>query len=235
MKNEKIGVLVGAAPLGAEKERIRPLLREENCISAAADGGLSFYVSEKICPDFWIGDADSFNKGQGIPDEIKTLFPGLVTEPCSPVKDDSDMWLGTEKLAEEGAEEIYIFGGLGGERLEHTIANIQLMYGFAKRGIRIVLIGEDTSLFVLCATKDTPPGRDLSSVRFDKTEEGYVSVFAIGGEAEVSIKGLFYEFDGIISPERPRGLSNEFSGKDGEISVRDGAVTVIRTKIIQTV
>ena len=219
-KNEKYGILVGAAPLGAEKNVLIKLLREGNCILAAADGGLSFCMKEGIEPGLWVGDADSLGSFGITLEDAAKAFPSLDLSPCSSVKDDSDMWLGTEKLISEGIRKIYVFGGLGGTRWEHTVANMQLMYGFIQKGIRIVMVSEESCSFMLTGDQ---------AVSFGEEEDGFLSVFAFASEAEVSVKGLFYEFEGRLSPDKPLGLSNEFNGRGGEITVSCGTVLIIRT------
>lgn len=218
-KETRSGILVGAAPLGAEAETLLNILQNKDCVSAAADGGLSFFMEHGVAPDFWIGDGDSL--GEDRIKEAQSLFPGLDLSPCSPIKDDTDMRLGMLKLKEYGADPVLLFGVFGGERLDHTIANLQLMHEFAGEGIKV--IGVEEKSFSLCLCKG-------AKVRFAKEEKGVISVFALSPECTVSIKDLYYEYDGVLTNQRVLGVSNEFAGKGGVISVADGTVLIVRNR-----
>ena len=220
MIKEKTGILVGAAPLGAEKDFLKECLKNSDCISLAADGGLSFFTEENIRPDYWLGDKDS------LPEEIfekaKDRFPELTLNPCSPEKDDTDMRLGVLKLKELGAEMIYVFGGLGGERFDHTVANIQLLHEFTEEGIRMFLLSEKESIYVLTAGQ---------SVRYGKECEGKLSVFSLTDQSRVAIRDFYYEFEGEINNKRVFTVSNEFHKKGGTIEVFEGAALIVRSGI----
>ena len=186
--SEKTGILVGAAPLGAEEKSILGFLKENPCVTVAADGGLSFFVKNKIAPDYWIGDADSLD--EAVLSEAKNLFPNLDLTPCNPEKDDTDMRLGLLYLKEAGAKNVFIFGGLGGERMDHTFANVSLIYEFATLGLSCYLVSEREYMYVLLAHQE---------VTYPDTCEGKISVFSLSEETKLSIKGLFYEYDGVLT------------------------------------
>ena len=223
MRNEgKPGILVGAAPLGAEEKTLLNILRNKDCVSAAADGGLSFFMEHGIAPDFWIGDGDSL--GEEKLKAAAALFPGLDLSPCSPIKDDTDMRLGMLKLKDSGVDTILLFGVFGGERLDHTIANIQLMHEFAEEGITV--IGVEEKSFSLCINSGT-------TVCFAKEEKGVVSVFALSPESTLSIKDLYYEYDGVLTNKKVLGISNEFADKGGVIEVKDGTALIVRNRLLE--
>ena len=168
---QTIGILVGAAPLGSEEEILKKITTDRKCKVTAVDGGLSFFVRNTagIRPDYWIGDADSLAEGGVDISLVREIFPDLDIAPCSPIKDDSDMWLGAESLAGEGIKTILIFGGLGGERFDHSIANLQLLYAFAKKGICVILISESCYSFML-----SKEGESIThEIRFKENENGY--------------------------------------------------------------
>ena len=52
------------------------------------------------------------------------------------------MEIATRLAIDKGYNQILIYGGLGGDRLDHTIANIQMMAGYIKKGINIILMGD---------------------------------------------------------------------------------------------
>lgn len=222
MKNEgKYGILVGAAPLGAEEETLLNILKNKDCVSAAADGGLSFFMKNGIAPDFWIGDGDSL--GEERLKEAAKQFPDLALTPCSPVKDDTDMRLGMKKLAESGIQTVLLFGAFGGERLDHTIANLQLMHEFATRGILPVGVEEKDFSFALTAGM---------AARFAREEEGVVSVFSLTPESTLSIRDLFYEYEGVLTNQKVLGISNSFKGRGGTVLVKEGVALIVRNRLL---
>lgn len=220
MQKKCTGILVGAAPLGAEKSFLIECLNQADCISVAADGGLSFFAQENIRPDYWLGDRDSLDENDFR--EAKSLFPDLVINPCPKEKDDTDMRLGVLKLKEAGAEKIYIFGGLGGERFDHSVANLQLLHEFAWEGIRMILISEKESMYVL---------KEGQSVVYNKDCTGMLSVFSVTDKTKIAIRDLYYEFDGVLDNKRALAVSNEFNKKGGTLKVSEGAALIIRSGI----
>lgn len=217
MEISKIGILVGAAPLGAEKTFLSKILAEGNCFSLAADGGLSFFVNEGIAPDYWLGDRDSLEDRDF--EKAKEIFPNLDIRPCAPEKDDTDMRMGMLKFNAFGLKKVLIFGGLGGERTDHTLANIQLIHEVADWEIRGILISEKEYMYVL---------KKGESITYPKDREGTISVFSLTDKTKLSLKDFYYEFTGIMDNKRALGVSNEFNQKGGTIEISEGAVLVIR-------
>lgn len=201
---------MGSAPLGKESRLLKKLLEaEEDVYSVAVDGGIGFFAEHGLKPWCFVGDMDSL---QG--DERKILSSmGLSKERFyrAPVmKDDTDMALAAETAWKAGCEEILIFGGTGGERLSHTVANIQLMHAYAKKGCHIVMISENCRMEVL--------SRGIKV--FSKEMKGLISVFSLTDVSErVEIEGLQYGFKGNLLNDRALGVSNAFIGKEGRISI----------------
>ena len=66
-----------------------------------------------------------------------------------------------------------IYGAVGGA-LDHTFANVAIAHDIARRGARVLMIGEEYSFTVL----------HRSSFTFEARESGRISVFALGGTAQ---------------------------------------------------
>ena len=219
MKDVRTGILVGASPLGAEAAFLKDCLEKKSCISVAADGGLSFFAQNHIAPDCWIGDLDSAEAA--VFEEAKDAFSESEFIRLPREKDDTDMRVCMLKLKELGAKTVLIFGGLGGERTDHTMANIQLLHEFAEEGIRAFLISEKEYFYVLTAG---------TSVTYPKESKGTLSVFSLAETTELSIRDLYYEFEGILNNKRAMGVSNEFCKKGGTLKVSKGAALIVRSE-----
>lgn len=105
-------VLVGSGQF-SEKAILRNM---QKCKVIACDGGIDHCRKDNIVPDIMVGDFDSatnenymYFKNMGV-EEIK--FPTH--------KDMTDMEIGMDLALKYGADEIYIFGGIG-SRLDHSI------------------------------------------------------------------------------------------------------------------
>ena len=173
----------------------------------AADGGYRHAQSLGITPDCILGDFDSL----GFVPEGANVFPVE--------KDDTDAMLAVRHGLRLGYEEFEIYGGMEGDRVDHTIANLQTLFYLEEQGALGWLIGKKQIATVIKNDRLFLPA-DL---------DGTVSVFAIGGDAKgVTIKGLFYEAENItLSPAFPLGVSNHCVGKKAEISVADGTLLII--------
>lgn len=214
----KIGILVGSAPIGKEKTIFQRLLNEKDTYTIAADGGINLFLEEKVEPDEWIGDMDSATSYQS--QGVRDLFPKCIANACSPIKDDTDTAMGVKRLFEIGCEQVYVFGGMGGNRSEHSIANIQLMHHYALNNQKVIMYSDKSEYYILKDENRT----------YSCEEEGFISVFALTDSAEVSIKGLFYEYEGLLNNSYALGVSNEFCHKEANIEVRAGVILIIRTE-----
>ena len=112
---------------------------------------------------------------------------------------------------------ILVLGCLGG-RLDHTVANLQLLSWLSAQGAQGVLLGEGEAAAVV--TEGT--------LSFPASMEGFVSVFCAGGTARgVTLGGLKYPLDHAeLTSDFPLGVSNEFVGLPARISVEEGSLLV---------
>ncbi len=178
----------------------------------AADGGLRWLRELNIIPDYVIGDFDSLG---GKPDYD---YERVVTLPCE--KDTTDVYEAAEAGIKKGCKSFFIYGGTGG-RLDHTLANIQLLASLAERGLKGVMFGEG---YGITAVRN---GR----ISLEGKKGQYVSVFSLTDISEgVALEGLKYELsDYTLTNTFPLGVSNEFTDKTAVISVRKGTLAVYYT------
>ena len=119
-----------------------PLYRlpSDDDIVIAADGGLSYLKELDIAPDYVIGDFDSLGR---IPDFNRERLKLL---PCE--KDTTDTHEAIMAGIDMGCTAFHIYGGTGG-RLDHTLANIQLLCDLSEKGYRAFLYGEGYEITAL--------------------------------------------------------------------------------------
>lgn len=214
-RNKKTVILIGAGELDNDMAEIIKQKLREDVMVIALDGGLAFCVEHGIVPDRIVGDFDSlpFEK-----QELLKEFPQEIIHrlPCE--KDDTDTLSAIRMTVEMGCESFVIYGGLGG-RLSHTMANIQSLMFLKEQGLYGELAGKNSRIFMIKEECVVLPAK----------ENGYISVFAYSGKTEgVTIKNLKYEVDDAeLTNAFPIGVSNEFIGKEAEISVKKGTLLVV--------
>ncbi len=176
----------------------------------AADAGYNHLKRLGVEPDILLGDFDTIGQ---IPSHLQNVirFP---TE-----KDYTDTHLAINEGIDAGYTRFVIYGAIGGKRLEHTIANIQLASDCAKKGYDIVLTDGKTYVFPL----------HNSNIEFEAAHFGKISVFCMSDKATgVTVDGLKYTLSNEeLSNSFPLGVSNEFIGKKARISVREGTLLII--------
>ena len=179
----------------------------------AADGGYSRLLQAGIHPDLVIGDFDSL----GAAPEKETV----ITLPV--VKDVTDTWAAIELGKEKGYREFWIYGGTGG-RFDHTLANVQTLAALAELGMQGYLVGM-TQITTAVSGK---------TMEFGPERSGFLSVFSHTDRCTgVSMEGLKYELQNAeLSNRFPLGVSNEFLGVPGKLTVGEGIAIVVmeRTK-----
>lgn len=187
---------------------ISQLDRDETDYVIAADAGFSQALKIGIKPDAVVGDFDSL---KSIPEcENTAVYPVR--------KDDTDFLLAIKAGLEKGYKKFIVYGAVGA-RLDHTLGAVQGAAFAANRNASLILASE---AFCITAIKN-------SSAVFNKKASGIVSVFALNGEAcGVTISGLSYNAENItVKPDFPIGVSNEFTGEEAKIEVKNGILTVM--------
>lgn len=177
-----------------------------------ADGGYKYKTLLGRECDMVVGDFDSFGR---VPDtENKIVAP---TE-----KDETDMMLAVDYGYEKGYRNFVLIGALGGERSDHSVANIQLLHYITSKGARGSIYHGDE---VFTAFSD-------GTLALSAELNGYVSVFSLSDESRgVSIRNLKYEVeDFTLRSYKPVGVSNEFIGKESSITVEEGSLLVVYKK-----
>lgn len=192
-------------------------LKEDDLV-IAADGGYMYCRALGIIPDVIIGDFDSLQEPYASElDRLEKEKQGCVIR-LEREKDDTDTMAAIRYGLEAGCREFHLYAALGG-RLEHTIANLQTLMFLKKNGAK-GYIWDGTSMLTVIRNE---------SICFQKSMEGLLSVFAIGGDADgVTETGLKYSLNNAkLESSSPKGISNEFTGETATVSVRDGALLIL--------
>ena len=175
----------------------------------AADAGFRLCRELGLTPDLLLGDFDSM--------EAPKDFAHLIRVPVE--KDDTDTMLAVREGLRLGCTEFHLYGGTGGKRLDHTLANFQALLYLRRHGARGCLYDDD---FCWTAMED----ESLTLTR--QVDWGIVSLFPQDGAAEgVTLTGLQYPLaDARLTPDVGLAVSNHFAAEQAAIAVRKGALLV---------
>ncbi len=184
---------------------IEPIMPEDFVL--AADGGLSYLEALGITPNGMIGDFDSL----GYVPQGAQRFPVE--------KDDTDAMLAVREGLRRGYTRFVLYGSLDGPRLDHTVANFQVLQYLADRGATGYCVGKTQIATVI----------KNGQMRFSETAQGIFSVFCMGAEAKgVTLRGLQYEMEkGCLTAGFPLGVSNRFVGKTATVGVEEGSLLLL--------
>lgn len=213
MNNKDVLIVTGGS---IDYDLLRSLMSDKKYI-VGVDKGLEALYELKIKPDFVIGDFDSANEC------IRAMYtnsPDAVF--LNPMKDFTDTHAAINYVLERKPKSITIVGGTG-TRLDHTIANIGMLFYCLKAGVDAYIVDKnnriqmvDSKLFL---SKKNIFGKYISCLPFTDTVKG------------VSLKGFVYDVDGIdMVKEDSIGVSNELREEEGQITVESGVLIVMETK-----
>ena len=180
----------------------------------AADGGALLCSRWDLVPRIVVGDLDSLGVERA--EELGREGVQVVAYPAD--KDESDTELAVRSALEAGADEIVLVAALGGQRLDHELANILLVADPRLAG-RIRAVRGDTTLSAL----QSGGSRRLSGAAGD-----IVTLLPVGDVSGVTTDGLRYALRGEdLRAGAARGLSNVLERADARVSVAEGALIVI--------
>lgn len=201
-------MIIGAAPITKE------LLQEfdpKDYFVICADAGYEQALKLGVTPDLIVGDFDSAEKEP--PKNIRTL-----TLPIH--KDVTDTMFAAMRGVAKGLRSFVLLGCLGGERMDHSIANIEVLLFLREHGAQGFLAREHTRLFLLREEK----------LKMTKMKGATVSVFPYcGPNCTVTYNGLEYplQYGTLTCGGMRMGVSNSVVEDLAEIRVHSGTALVV--------
>ncbi|TGB04886.1 thiamine diphosphokinase [Halobacillus salinus] len=192
--------------------------QEEELLWIGADQGAEVLLEHGITPDVAIGDFDSVTKDS----KRKIREHAKVFDEYPNEKDETDLELAIRGALKQNPSHILLFGVTGG-RMDHTLANVQILYPLLKEGIKATVIDKQNRVSLVEAGKHTL-----------KTNRAYPYVsflpvtFDVTG---ITLEGFYYPLN---EADLPYGstlcISNQLIEDLGTFSFRSGILLVIRSK-----
>jgi len=187
---------------------------KRNDFVICADIGLETALKMDVMPNLVVGDFDSININQYA--FLKTEIIALPSQ-----KDETDTFFALKTAFSRGYKDFVLIGGLHG-RLDHTYANIELLRYIYQNGGNGYIYDDDTKITYVKGGETVVYPNDVSCQ--------FISVFPVNDRVEgVTLKNLKFELDNYtLIFGSPIGVSNEFIGKDAEISCINGDLFVMQ-------
>jgi thiamine pyrophosphokinase len=182
----------------------------------AADSGAATALQYGCIPALVVGDFDSLDTH--LLQELSER--GSQVRQVAVEKNETDTELAVQAAIGQGATSITLLGALGGERFDHTMANILLLADIETVPAKIV-DGPSTCWLV----------RGPASSVIDGQKGDLLSLLPLTGEASgVRTKGLYYPLHGeTLRFGKPRGVSNLLTQEHAEVSLVGGMLLVVHT------
>ena len=181
----------------------------------AADSGAMIALQYGCTPAIIVGDFDSLTLSE---QDLVKMGSQLVRAEVE--KNETDTELAVQVALEQGAERITLLGGIGGERFDHTMANILLLAGFEM--VPLQIIDGPSTCWLL---------RGPGSTSIEGSPGDLLSLLPLTSEAGgVRTTNLYYPLYGeTLYFGKPRGVSNVLISERAEVLLKLGLLLVIHT------
>jgi thiamine pyrophosphokinase len=196
-------VLVITYPTPKDIRKFFPLQQSDYII--AVDQAVMALYKQRIKIDLAVGDFDSLSN--------HSMLSQLNVVRLNPVKDVTDTHQALVEASKIEHDELYLIGGIGGERIEHFIVHTMFFSEFPK----MVIKDDHSTIYV------------IESGLHEIVTDDYVSFFAYP-KGVLSLSGFKYDLTKYrLSTYDPLCISNEVNGK-GLVHVHEGKIMVVISK-----
>ncbi|HPI93939.1 MAG TPA: thiamine diphosphokinase [Deltaproteobacteria bacterium] len=179
----------------------------------AADRGAGYCLDAGITPHLVVGDMDSLDDGA----YRRLAASGVEIMQFDTRKDRTDTEIALDEAVGRGARHVEILGATG-DRLDHTLANVHLLYAALRHGVSAHIVTDSQQVFLV----------DSRAV-LEHCQGCTVSFLPLTGEVRgVVLEGFAYELsDATMEIGRPCGVSNVVRDPRAGITVREGVLLAV--------
>lgn len=197
---------------------------KEDMVIIVADRGLIVADKLNIKPSIIVGDFDSVDNdillkykkgGEFYSDKI--IFHKFKSE-----KDLTDTHIAINYAIDQNPEKVLIFGATG-TRLDHTIANINILNLFLEKNIKAQIIDNNNKIYLI---------NRYTVIKKDKLYGNYISLLPLTTNVlNVTLRGFKYNLTNRkLTIGDSIGISNEILQEEAYIQLSDGILIVIEAK-----
>lgn len=214
--NSRHVALIAGGTIG---EWALPLLQEEDYMLVGADRGALFLVKHGLIPDAALGDFDSVTSGEK---ELIRQHSRLFLDCDAVDKNWTDTEWALEWALEQKPRSLLLLGATG-TRLDHSLANIQLLKRALDRGVACRIADAHNDIRLLAGGE---------CLRLPKGDYAQVSLLPFAGVARgITLEGFLYPLvDAVLETGQSLGISNVIAGEEGLIRLEEGLLLVIRSR-----
>lgn len=162
----------------------------------AADGGMRHAQDLGVEPECWIGDFDSSDA------ELQKKWPDVPRQKHPPLKDKTDGELALDYALENGANEIVLVAGLGGQT-DQTVSHLLQLIKLARRNIKCCILSGKEEAWPL----------QTGSFLFDLPLRATLSIMGMSAIERLSVRGVKWQLEAVdVEFGSTLTMSNEVTG-----------------------
>ncbi|SHN15655.1 thiamine diphosphokinase [Gracilibacillus kekensis] len=181
-----------------------------------ADLGASYLLDQNITIDIAIGDFDSIDHNT----KNKIKYSASIYKEYPIEKNETDLELAIEKALTYDPDSIFLFGVTAG-RLDHELANIQLLYRLLDQNTKAVIIDRQNEIamfkpgkYQVCSNHNN----QISFIPFSSTVQ------------DLTLEGFYYPLSNeTISWGSTRCISNHLIKQHGTFLFNHGILIMIKS------
>lgn len=189
---------------------------KENDFLLGVDRGAYFLLRHNFQPDYVMGDFDSVTESEF--SEIRNRCGDIFS--CDPVdKDLTDTEMAFDWAISGKPGAILLLGAVG-SRLDHTIANVQLLYKGLQTGVPCRLVDEKNEVTIINRPTQVSKGRyhHISLLPFSREASG------------ITLEGFRYPLNrASLKTGTGLGISNILVADEGKIYLESGELLVVKS------
>jgi len=203
--------IVAGSSLSAELD---PATLAAADLLVAVDGGAEALARLGLVPALLVGDMDS------VTSETRRAFEsqGVEVVLLPTAKDETDTEAALRLAVDRGADDVAVYGALGGPRLDHLLGNLLLLAAPWLTGVAVRMVDDRHEAFL--AGGDVVFGGEKGEI---------VSLLPLSREVQdVRTSGLLYELAGEpLRRSATRSLSNVMTGPEARVTHAEGLLLLI--------
>ncbi len=202
-----------------EEECFNKIYQKDNLDNIiASDRGLEALDKYNVIPNYIIGDFDSIDK------KILSKYinnKNIVIKELNPEKDYTDTHMAIKLAIELNSTDITILGAIG-TRIDHTIANINILKETLEKDIKCRIVDERNEIQLI---------NKKISLKNDENYK-YISLIPLTTKVEgITLKGFKYPLlNATLEVGHSIGVSNEQIDEIAEIDLKKGILIMIKSK-----
>jgi len=184
----------------------------------AADKGACYCLDAGVIPDIVVGDMDSIDSRS-----LEKLHEyNVELEEHSTDKDQTDTQLALDLAVRGGADKVEILAACG-DRFDHSLANVHLLYRARSLGVPAVILSTTQRIFLVDKEIFLRGSKGLT-----------ISLLPLTMRADgIYLSGFLYDLENAsMEIGNPYGISNTITSDKARISINNGVLIVTIASVV---